>query len=1086
MAPGPSGGITSEGKGRNAGCCLRFSFYARWPSARGRYRAVGCPAYAASAQNLSQNHRSRPDRPWWPCVLSSRVRPTGRSAATDGNRCLAVVVQPRDHIWDMRRWFATALIAVVVLGNGAASCIYSGVGPSTTGLPGSITPFNPVLRVVTDLLTLPVPTSGIADLRDVALPVALATALLVLAAGVLAGGTPSTRAARIGAAGDLTEHLAHKTEQPERSEVAPDQSECPQAAPDQSERAQTAIESLPVRVEAACDSPMRAEAAEGQPVRLGAAAAAADSAEGRWDGPVAWIAAVAAVVTLLSICSAWSNGTAALSWGWIARFVVGAGWALLIARAFSPRMVRQTVAALLALGLVAMLLAIADRADRGLLHFRWPIGPITATAALAAVWTALAATWASMLVIERKSQASARRLPFWGTVLFLVLVAAAAVYVLQQTGRRAPGLGLAAGVLAGAAIVLRSRFRSRRLDAGFCVLAILAFGGAAVYCAGQLRSPTRVTSGPVSLRLALWRLSGELIAERPWLGGGPDTFVVEMTNKTAPYRAEAPQFFHGNVDPYAHNEWLQAAAELGLPAAAAYLALPLGLVFLAARRRTCCGGSCDSPEQRAVVVALTAGLVTIVALEFASITLRTPIMPVWYWTVLGLLAAALRTAPPEPQPVLQPVTAERAPGAQDAHVPCEERDGAVPRAIPAKTVVWGLLAAACLGVSWHEVNNALVKTDPAAAARRGAGGLRLCADKTIGAWHRAARIALAKAEATSASGDIQSARAAWKHLYELMPAYLDVPADYAKSLLLAGRTDEARTILRSSLKTGFDPYNVAANTLYAKLLIDDPVGRLRCVQRALRAGEFDESLRAVLLDALAHPDAAQALENDLPKARAVARGEADGDSIVDATVELLRVNAAWDMARGRPAEAIADQRLAAEFYERLEETNNRYRRTHAAETDAFLTLARWLYEQAAADYEAAYAAVLLAERYAVLGISHELVAHPEPDQGFVGGVVIPTELPPRLTPLWKLSALLHVVAGHDQDYALLARVMSSLPPEQRTQDGIRRELARVYAQAYEDLRRLPKDRRPPYFAHVSEMAEQLSPGATSSPVPSPP
>jgi len=954
----------------------------------------------------------------------------------------------------MRRWFATALIATVVLGNGAASCIYSGVGPSATGLPGSITPFNPVLRVVTDLLTLPVPTSGITDLRDVALPVALAAALLVLAAGALAGRTPHARAVRIRAADDLTERLARGTDHPAGPEVATERPEHAQAAPG------------------------------GLPGCVDATAAAAASAKGRWDVPVAWIAAVAAVVTLLSIGSAWSNGAAALSWGWIARFVVGVGWALLIARAFSPRMVRQTVAALLALGLVAMLLAIADRADRGLLHFRWPIGPITATAALAAVWTALAATWASMLVIERKSQASARRLPSWGTVLFLVLVAAAAVYVLQQTGRRAPGLGLAAGVLAGAAIVLRSRFRSRRLDAGLCVLAVLAIGGATAYCAAQLRSPTRVTSGPVSLRLALWRLSGELIAERPWLGSGPDTFVVEMTNKTAPYRAEAPQFFHGNVDPYAHNEWLQAAVELGLPAAAAYLALPLGLVFLAARRRTCCGGSCDSPEQRAVVVALTAGLVTIVALEFASITLRTPIMPVWYWTVLGLLAAALRTAPPEPQPVPQPVTAELAPGAQDAHVPCEERDGAASRAIPAKAVVWGLLAAACLGVSWHEVNNALVKTDPA-VAREGAGGLRLCSDKTIGAWHQAAQIAMAKAEATSASGDIQSACAAWKHLYGLMPTYLDVPADYAKSLLLSGRTDEARTILRSSLKAGFDPYNVAANTLYAKLLVDDPVGRLRCVQRALRAGELDASLRAVLLDALAHPDAAQALENDLPKARAVARGEADGNSIVDATVELLRVNAVWDMAKGRPAEAIADQRLAAEFYERLEKTNDRYRRTHEAETDAFLKLAHWLYEQSAADYEAAYAAVLLAERYAVLGISHELVAHPEPDQGFVGGVVIPTELPPRLTPLWKLSALLHVVAGHDQDYALLARVMSSLPPEQRTQDGIRRELARVYAQANEDLRRLPQGRRPSYFAHVAEMAKQLTQGATSLPAPPP-
>ncbi|MBN2560081.1 MAG: O-antigen ligase family protein [Phycisphaerae bacterium] len=889
----------------------------------------------------------------------------------------------------MTRRVGRCLVALIVFANGAATVLYSGDGPVNRPVEAGETAETTVLRGIADFLTLPIPTSGITDVRDIALLCSLGLALLVVGASP-STATSSKATSTTGAHGCLK----------------------PGTSP-------------------------------------GPAAAFANPID-------TWISYSAFGVTALALLSAAANGTFDLSWGWIVRFVAGVGWTLLIARTFTPGMVRQALTALLILALCCMTLAIADRANRDLAHFQWPVGPITITAALAAVWATLAGGWTA-------GQAFFRRLR--PTSVVLVLTCIVGVYVLEQTGRRAPAAASIATCLIIGVLLLCIRYRSRVLGVVVVGLFLVLVVAGTTYVATQLKNLSREVSGPVALRLAYWELSGGLIAAHPLLGFGPDTFVVEMTNAVAPLRAESPHFFHGNVNLYAHNEWIQAAVELGIPAAVAYLALPMGAIYLAVRhlRKEATAekrhmGADNrpvrdpSPTNSAAAVALIAGLTAIIITECASITLRTPMMPPWYWTLLGLLAASCRT------------TRRGGTTAARMHV---SRSWARPILV--------LSAITCIGVSAADLNRAVAT----ARQRRGPDGRfpsRLYADKTVPARYDAAILASHEAHTAPQLQRIEAARAMWHDLYETIPALHDVPAMYADVLILAGETGAARDVLENALSSRLNPYNVAANTLYADLLTNAPVERLRCVQRALRSGSLDSPLQRILIETSGDPAVIAFLKRNLPDARAAATGSSD-ESSAEPIVELLRIDAFLKRRAGQPQEAIADQRLAAEFYRRLERQQSRYRRPHDAEVDAFLTLARMLYEADRAHYKEAYDAVIAAEYYAVLGIMHEYRANPQPEHGFVWGVVIPTEFPERLHPLWRLSALLHVMVG--SDVYLDGRIRSYLPPDRQTAADLNAELARLARQAYDDLSRIPAAERPAHYGALPGMARRYAPASPS-------
>jgi len=885
----------------------------------------------------------------------------------------------------MSRRLAALLVAIVILVNAGASCLFSGAGPvDPAGAGSGMADWNPVLKAVAEMLTLPIPTAGISDVRIVALPVGLGVLAAVLAmAG--AGRSPGARrrSARTGEA---------------RGEIPAD------------ERDENFNRAGPRQRQGGC------------------------SHQRRWDAfrpAEAWLTWTGFGVITLALLSMLANGSRELSSGWIVLTSAGIGWAVLIARNFDTTMVHRTLAGLLVLGGLCMMLALAHRADRGLAHFTWPIGPITISGALAAVWSAASGAYAITLLFRKA---------VWWRVAATLAVSALSAYVLIETGRRAAALGALVALAGVAAAYVWFRFPTRlmRLIAASVVLVTVAT--AATFVSRQASSAVRETSGPIRLRLAYWRNSGALIRERPLLGAGPNMFVARMTNALAPLRGESPHLYHGNIDPYAHNEWLQAIVELGLPAGLLYTALPIGVILIAMRS----AAKSPRPLTASLILALAAGLATIVVTELASITLRSPIMPVWYWTLAGLLAAVAGQSSDH--------------AARPAVALLPNRFGAV---LPALVAVLGFLVSG---------------RDMVYAARELGGGYhpRLSVEMTITAKSKAATKALESAIAERSAEKTGRAIALWRELYTDLPGYSGVTAGYAESLLAGGQTDEARRVLANSIEKGLDPYDAAANSLYAGLLTGDAVGQMRCVLRALRTAALNGGLQDILLRCAADPAVQRRLAAELPAARKVVRGHGIAEP-GDLSPELLRIAAFLNQTRGQTADALADQRGAAEYYARLEADSHPLRRASDAEWDAFYRLALMLHQADRTNYRQAYEAILKAERLAVLGIRHERVARPEPQIGFLIGEAMPVEFPSRLLALWRLSALLHLM-NDDFSYPDI-RCGFTLPQEKWTPSEINRAVARMARQAHQELSGLPPEQRPKRYGELPAMAAHFEDAA---------
>lgn len=872
----------------------------------------------------------------------------------------------------MPRRLQYILIAMACLACGSATCLYSGAGPMDpfTSMVGGA--WSPWLAAVADGLTIPIPTQGIADVRDAVLFLFLGAALLIVAVG--SGATaPRNDAAT--------------------TEPAP-------PAPEQRQR---------------------------QP------------------SPARWLAGCAAAVLALAIVSLAANGTE--GWGWAARFAAGAGWALLLARLLSPDAVHAALPWLLVPGTAAVGLGFAHASDRGYAHLSWPIGPITITAALAGCWTAMALTLMGVRLV-RGPQAGApgagRR---FGVPHVMALVAAiAGIAALVNTGRRASAIGLIAALVVSGAAAILFRWPTRRARWTVGIFCAAALAAAAVYVAREARSPERIRAGPLQVRLAYLQQSWKMIREHPLLGIGPDRFVVDMTNAMAPLRAVSPQVYHGKYDPAAHNEWLQAAVELGLPGGALYAALPVGVIFVSLRRARACG-------RLETALPLAAGLVAIGVTELASITLRGPIMPAWYWTLIGLLAATARR---DPSPTLASASSQH----------------------PARAGIALLLpAAACFAVaaidlraSYRALEHTRHVGEPAAA--------RLYFEKQILDEYAGAVDELDAWNASPSDAALARLVERWRRLYERIPGYVDIPARYAECLMWAKRVPDAKAVLEAALSDRLNPYEPRANTVYAGM-VDDRRTRLLCAQRALRSSDITDQLGFLITNHIGLVNENSELADELAKARRVAAGEGTDEDLKGPLIELLRVSACQRENRNDFAGMRDDLRLVADCYERMERESHPYRRVHEAEADAFFRLSRAIALADPSQYREALAMIRKAERFAVMGLRHEDVAPPRPELGYIGGEVVPTEFPARLRPMWEKSALYHLMAGDDRFLDL--RIFASLDPGYWAEDELHLRLHGLARRAHEILSRLPPGQRPPHYDRLPAMADHYWKLATRSP-----
>lgn len=864
----------------------------------------------------------------------------------------------------MRPAVRRCLVATVVLGCGGATCLYSGAGSIEAGGAAMRGTWSPALAFVADLLTAPIPTAGIADVRDV---------VLLVCAGVVLILSAMTKSA-----------LSAKSLNDSHRLIA--------------------------------------------------------GATHGLDPITRWMSWCASAVIGLALVSAFAAHSFDLSWGWIVRFAAGAALAIVIAIRFSPAMVRQTVGGLLAVGVLALLLSFWHRANRGYAHFSWPVGPITITGGLAGVWAALAGVLGFGFAIGRGGKLKAA-----GYVAACLLC----VYALQQTERRSPALGLVAGWVIVAAIATWQGYPRRAIRAAICALVALMTVGGTAYVVMQARSAERETSGPIAVRRAYWQESSRFVGSHPFLGVGPDRFVIEMTKAIAPLRAEMPHVYHGNLDTAAHNEWLQAIVELGLSAGLAYAALPIGVLFLVLRssHRLLAGAT------QSLVLALAAAIIVIFVCEAASINLRGPILPIWYWTLLGLMAASV-----EPFHAPQPAKMEKS-----------ERPAAHIR--PILVAAGGLI---CLAIAISESLSS-VDNNVASLPSVQSGG-RLYPEKSLDSRYldavRATNVAI-----SSPTPELRSwATDYWRVLFDLLPVYRDTTTRYAESLIHCGKRDEAKRVLESAIRGGMNPYDVSANMLYASLLENDEEGRFRCVQRALRGGVVTDDL--ILKYATTYWRTGKIQVDELPLARQAATTLKPA-LLRGATVELLRLHAVLVNQMENNDSMIPSQKLAAECYRQLERENNPYRRCHEAETDAFFRLASMFYNKGPADYREAYDCIIEAERYAVLGIAHEKIAHPDLTLGFVGGEVVPTDFPERLRSLWRLSAMLHMAVGDFRHLDL--RVLASMPADHWTAEELRQERAHEAGIIRSQWGRLPQSQWPAHYGQLHQMAAEEAAPHTSQP-----
>jgi putative inorganic carbon (hco3(-)) transporter len=143
---------------------------------------------------------------------------------------------------------------------------------------------------------------------------------------------------------------------------------------------------------------------------------------------------------------------------------------------------------------------------------------------------------------------------------------------------------------------------------------------------------TRPETNPDDARGLIFREAVRQSLQRPLTGQGPGNYPIAASTS----EATAP-----SVDAlHAHDVLLDVAAETGLPAAAALVALTVSM----ARRVLRCRERLPPPD-RELMVGLACGLVVVVGQGLVDFPFRNPTLLFLTWTVLGLLFAATMPAP---------------------------------------------------------------------------------------------------------------------------------------------------------------------------------------------------------------------------------------------------------------------------------------------------------------------------------------------------------------------------------------------------------------------------------------------------------
>ncbi|HXN71248.1 MAG TPA: O-antigen ligase family protein [Candidatus Acidoferrales bacterium] len=217
--------------------------------------------------------------------------------------------------------------------------------------------------------------------------------------------------------------------------------------------------------------------------------------------------------------------------------------------------------------------------------------------------------------------------------LILALCVAVIVCASLAFSRSRMGILAAAGsVLVVSALIAISRFHGRLSSLLAAMFIILSIGLAVWIGPGPVVSRFQSVGDEYSLggpsRVSIWRDALPLIQHHPWLGTGLGTFPIAYTNRQTAFLT---QFVN-----HAHNDYLEFASEMGIPAA---LILFVSIFLILARAvRVFLFGERDF--ERVVALGCVGSIVAILLHSFADFNLYIPANALLFSVILGLAVSA--------------------------------------------------------------------------------------------------------------------------------------------------------------------------------------------------------------------------------------------------------------------------------------------------------------------------------------------------------------------------------------------------------------------------------------------------------------
>lgn len=201
-------------------------------------------------------------------------------------------------------------------------------------------------------------------------------------------------------------------------------------------------------------------------------------------------------------------------------------------------------------------------------------------------------------------------------------ISACLIYLLVLTKVRGAWLGflIALGSL--------SVFRLKRVF----VIAVLVIVAGALFMNKEF-IPEILSRASISDRNIMWKNGFEIFKEHPLIGNGVNTFF----NK---YKEIRDDEYRGIKGSYAHNCYLQMAADTGLFGLAAFLsfvAVLIGSGLLFMRR-------CREPFYRTLALGLTTGIIAFLLHSFVDTNLYSLNLAALFWLSCGFLTAVMAIA----------------------------------------------------------------------------------------------------------------------------------------------------------------------------------------------------------------------------------------------------------------------------------------------------------------------------------------------------------------------------------------------------------------------------------------------------------